>query len=81
MTTIQNNPVPATEREAFTAAEFASMFGRLPRWTYTKIYAGQLQVINHGGRILIPRSEVARFAGSLTNHVPRPRRKNRRLHK
>jgi hypothetical protein len=51
-------PIPLTERLAFSASEFASLFGRSATWGYRQIYSGRVKPILDCGRILVPRSEV-----------------------
>ena len=53
--------VPLAERAALTPSEFAGFFGRSQTWGYRRIYAGDVKVIQPGGRILIPQGEVQRL--------------------
>ena len=50
-----------SNRAAYTASEFAALFGREKTWTYRQIYHGRLKSIKgHGGQ-LIPVSEAERI--------------------
>lgn len=55
-------------RRAYTPAEFAALFGRKPTWGYRKLYSGEVRRLQSSGRILIPVSEINRFAAKTVQH-------------
>jgi len=65
----------AINRIGFTPAEFAAMNGRHQCWGYRQIYAGAVKVIEYNGRLLIPKSEIERFASKCGIYTPRKRRR------
>jgi predicted site-specific integrase-resolvase len=58
------SPIGTTERVVLTPKEIAAIFGRHHTWAYRQIYAGNIKVISHLGRMMIPRSEVDRLLQS-----------------
>jgi hypothetical protein len=56
---------------AVTPAEAANLFGRSPTWAYRRIYAGDFRPIRYPGRILIPLSELEKFARNTAQHTKR----------
>jgi hypothetical protein len=64
----QSIEVPLAERQAYSPAEFAALFGRRQTWGYRQLYAGRVKAIRNLGRLLIPRSEVERLLKELTLH-------------
>jgi hypothetical protein len=55
---VAREPIPLSERVAYSPAEFATLFGRSPTWGYRQIYAGRVKAVADCGRIIIPRTEV-----------------------
>jgi len=55
---IAHEPIPLTQRLAYSPAEFGAFFGRSPTWAYRQIYKGRVKPIADCGRLLIPRTEV-----------------------
>ncbi len=53
---------------ALSPKQFAQRFGRHPTWAYRLLYAGRIQKIDYPGRILIPISELDRFANATIGH-------------
>ena len=54
---------PATAgRLGYSLAEVAAAFGRSTVWAHRRVYAGELKVIRHGGRMLVSSAELQRFA-------------------
>ena len=64
--TQKKNPVPLSERLAYTPAEFASLFGKHPVWAYRRLYLGDIRCLANVGRLMIPRSEVERLLNSAS---------------
>jgi len=56
------------DRLGLTPAEFAALFGRKPTWGYRKLYSGEIRRLQSPGRILIPVSEINRFASKTVQH-------------
>lgn len=50
-------------RLGYSLAEVAAAFGRSTVWAHRRVYAGELKVIRHGGRMLVSSAELQRFAG------------------
>ena len=67
---VAREPIPLTERAAFSAAEFAALFGKSPSWAYRQIYAGRIKPISDCGDLLIPRSEVDSFVARKAEYNP-----------
>jgi hypothetical protein len=67
---VAREPIPLTERAAFSPAEFAALCGRSPTWAYRQIYAGRIKPISDCGRLLIPRSEVDLFLARKVEYNP-----------
>jgi Helix-turn-helix domain len=63
-------------KEAYTVAEVARMLEPPvnPVTIYRQIYAGNIKVLQGFGRIIIPRSEIARFFNQIVAYTPRKRR-------
>ena len=61
-------PMPITDRFAFTVAEFASLFGRSATWGYRQIYHGAVKPIGGAGRLLISRSEIDKLIATATEY-------------
>ena len=58
-----NASVPASvERFGYSLPEVGAAFGRSTVWAHRRVYAGDLRVIRHGGRMLVSSAELARFA-------------------
>ena len=55
---VGREPIPLHQRLAYSAAEFAALFGRSPTWAYRQIYAGRIKPIADCGRLLIPHTEA-----------------------
>lgn len=51
----------ATDRKAYTVAEFAALFGRNRSWAYRQIRLGRVRAVSGYGKLLIPKSEVHRI--------------------
>jgi hypothetical protein len=64
--TQKKNPVPLSERLAYTPAEFASLFGKHPVWAYRRLYAGDIKALANVGNLMIPRTEVERLLNSAS---------------
>jgi Helix-turn-helix domain len=62
-------------KEAYTVAEVARMLEPPvnPVTIYRQIYAGNIKVLQGFGRIIIPRSEIARFFNQIVAYTPRKR--------
>ena len=59
-----NAKAPASVgRLGYSLAEVAAAFGRSTVWAHRRVYAGELKVIRHGGRMLVSSAELQRFAG------------------
>jgi Helix-turn-helix domain len=71
----KKNPVPLSERQAYTPAEFAGMFGRHPVWAYRLLYSGRIKVLPDMGHTLIPRSELERLESEAAPFKGKPRKK------
>jgi hypothetical protein len=69
----------AITRVGFSPREFAAAFGRHPSWTYRLAYKGQLKVIGHLGRLLIPASELDRILSSAEIYNPDVAKSNKEL--
>ena len=55
------NDLPISEKAVLKPKEFAAIFGRQQVWAYRQIYAGKVKVLTHLGRMMIPKSEIARL--------------------
>jgi len=55
---VAREPIPLDQRLAYSAAEFAALFGRSPTWAYRQIYAGRVKPIVDYGRFLIPHTQA-----------------------
>lgn len=60
--------VTAEERLGYSPEEFAALFGRKITWGYRQLYRGQVRRLDQPGRIIIPASEVRRFASQTRIH-------------
>jgi hypothetical protein len=60
----------AANRIALSVREFAELFGHHMAWGYRRIYEGWVKVIDDGGRILVPYSEVQRVLDSAKRYDP-----------
>jgi hypothetical protein len=67
---VAREPIPLSERAAFSPAEFAALCGRSPTWGYRQIYAGRINPISDCGRLLIPRSEFDSFLARKAEYNP-----------
>ena len=58
-----NASVPANVvRLGYSLPEVGAAFGRSTLWAHRRVYAGELKVIRHGGRMLVSSAELERFA-------------------
>jgi len=58
-----NASVPANVvRFGYSLPEVGAAFGRSTVWAHRRVYAGELKVIRHGGRMLVSSAELERFA-------------------
>jgi len=64
----------ATNRAAFSPAEFAATCGRHPSWAYRLLYGGKIRAVTELGRILIPASELGRVMAIAESYNPKPRK-------
>ena len=61
--TATNASVPANVvRLGYSLPEVGAAFGRSTVWAHRRVYAGELKVIRHGGRMLVSSAELERFA-------------------
>lgn len=65
----------ATNRAAYSAAEFAASCGRHPTWAYRALYSGKIKAITDLGRILIPASELKRVLAQAEPYNPKPKKR------
>jgi hypothetical protein len=56
----------------YTPAEFALLLHRHPSFGYRKIYNGEVRVLKHSGRLLIPRHEVEKFLSKTVVYNGKP---------
>lgn len=74
----------ASDRAAFSPAEFAALFGKSQTWGYRQIYAGKVTTITEYGRILIPAAEVEKIlakAGIYDGEKPKPQKSKQEIQK
>jgi hypothetical protein len=67
---VAREPIPLSQRAAYSPAEFAALFGRSPTWGYRQIYAARIKPIADCGRLLIPREEVDSFLARKAEYNP-----------
>jgi len=48
-------------RAAYSAEEFAALFGKSKTWAYRRIYAGDVKILRGLGTLMIPVGEVERL--------------------
>jgi hypothetical protein len=70
---MRQNESGATDRAAYSPAEFAATFGRHPSWSYRLLYSGKVRAITDLGRILIPASELERVLSLAKPYNPQPK--------
>jgi hypothetical protein len=58
-------------RAAYTAAEFAALFGKSKVWAYRLHYAGKIRTIQGFGTLMVPASEVTRITQGATMEAGR----------
>lgn len=63
----------ATNRAAYSPAEFAATCGRHPSWAYRLLYGGKIRAVTEFGRILIPASELERVLSLAQPYDPKPK--------
>jgi hypothetical protein len=69
-------PIPLSDRLAYSPKEFGEANGRSATWGYRQIYSGKVKVISDAGRLLIPRSEVERFLARASEYNPQSKTKS-----
>ena len=67
---VAREPIPLTDRAAFSPAEFAALCGRSPTWGYRQLYSGRLKPIANCGRLLISRAELDLFLSRKAEYNP-----------
>ncbi len=67
-------PVPVSDRQAFSPTEFAALLGRSPTYGYRLLYSGKVKGINTLGRIMVPAEELRRLMATAETYNPTPRR-------
>ena len=67
---VAREPISLTKRVAYSATEFAALFGRSATWGYRQIYAGRIKPIADCGRLLIPHTEVDSILGRCREYNP-----------
>jgi hypothetical protein len=67
----------ASNRAAYSPAEFAASCGKHPTWSYRLLYSGKIRAITQLGRILIPASELERVLNLAEPYNPKPKPKRR----
>ena len=66
------------QREAYSVAEVAQLFGVNVVTVYRKIYSGELFILKGFGRTKIPRSEVQKLVLDPVVYTPRKKTKPKR---
>jgi helix-turn-helix protein len=65
----------ATDRAAYSPAEFAATCGRHASWAYRLLYSGKIRAVTELGRLLIPATELERVLSLAQPYDPKPKPK------